>query len=202
MSLAKKKRIRTEERILDVAETNFRARGFDDTRMGDIAEQAEVAPKTLFNYFTSKEQLVLALVVRWLERNADEIIEDSAPRSLDIHDVLPPHSERRHDLLDQERWLGALAATKTDVLVSYRWNLQSRTELLLANRQFRTEKIRAAQARGQVTTAIPAELISKIYEGIRDNLLGHWLMTPDGDIKELKVQMQQAMQVFLKGIAA
>lgn len=201
MSLTRKTRMRNEERILNAAEHNFRTRGFEKTRMSDIAAQAEVADKTLFNYFRSKEQLVLALVVRWLESHADQIIEEGTLHSLPLEEVLPPGRDHRLDLLNQERWLAEIAAAKTDILVSYRWNAQSRTELLLANRQARINKIREAQSLGQVTATLSAELISHIYEGIRDNLIGHWLMAPGSEVSQLKVQMRQAIEVLLKGIA-
>ena len=45
--------------IAEVAMTLFDARGFDAVTYADIAEAANVATKTVFNYFPTKEDLVL-----------------------------------------------------------------------------------------------------------------------------------------------
>lgn len=193
------KKIKTEERILDVAEQFFRTRGFGGTRMSDIADEAALAPKTLFNYFPSKERLVLALVIRWLERNHVHFREDESPAG-ELADILPANANFRLDALDEERWLSAMAAAKTDILISYRWNVQSGVKILLANRDARIGRIRLLQAQGRVISTMSPELINKIYEGIRDNILGHWLLMPGSNVADLKADMHQAMEVYLNGI--
>jgi AcrR family transcriptional regulator len=53
------KAARTREHIVDVAIELFIAQGYDQTTMEQIAERAEVAPSTLYRYFTSKDLLAL-----------------------------------------------------------------------------------------------------------------------------------------------
>ena len=53
------KAARTREHIVDVAIELFIAQGYDQTTMEQIAEKAEVAPSTLYRYFTSKDLLAL-----------------------------------------------------------------------------------------------------------------------------------------------
>lgn len=57
MARAKTKR----EAILDAALSTFVARGYSETKVGEIAERARVAEGTLYTYFDSKEDLLLAL---------------------------------------------------------------------------------------------------------------------------------------------
>ena len=47
----------------------FTAKGYEDTTMEDIAEAAEVSKATLYNYFSSKENLLLGIA----EAALDEI---------------------------------------------------------------------------------------------------------------------------------
>jgi TetR/AcrR family fatty acid metabolism transcriptional regulator len=47
--------------ILDAALKTFVIRGYPDTRVSEIAAEANVAEGTLYNYFPSKEDLLLAL---------------------------------------------------------------------------------------------------------------------------------------------
>lgn len=57
----------TEERksqILNAAEGVFTKKGFDEARMDDIAEETGLSKGTLYNYFKSKEDLVIAILDR------------------------------------------------------------------------------------------------------------------------------------------
>jgi TetR/AcrR family fatty acid metabolism transcriptional regulator len=47
--------------ILDAAMKTFVKRGYSDTRVSEIAAEAKVAEGTLYNYFPSKEEILLAL---------------------------------------------------------------------------------------------------------------------------------------------
>lgn len=53
----RKKRL-TRQHISDVATWMFIARGFDAVRVTEVAEEAGVSEKTVFNYFPTKESLV------------------------------------------------------------------------------------------------------------------------------------------------
>lgn len=200
MALREKKKQKTERQILDAATIIFRRHGFDGTRMTDIAELAEVASKTLFNYFASKEQLVTALVLDWLDKHAEQMLEASELVFEDARDLLPGNAEVRLQLLEEERWLATMAAAHTDILVSYRWE-QHMPTALLANRAARTRRIEAAQALGRITNDIPAARISRMYEALRDHVLGYWLMHPEADGGDLRTELNQAKLVFLKGIS-
>ena len=49
-------------RILDAASTLFRVQGYDAVRIEDIAAAAEVSAGTCYNYFSTKGDLLLAIV--------------------------------------------------------------------------------------------------------------------------------------------
>ena len=51
----------TRERILQTARELFAARGFEATTTRDIAQAADIAAGTLFNYFETKEGIVASL---------------------------------------------------------------------------------------------------------------------------------------------
>jgi AcrR family transcriptional regulator len=61
MSLRESNKIKTRMRILRVARNMFRERGYEDTLVGDIADKAEVSRQTLYNYFPSKESLLIGI---------------------------------------------------------------------------------------------------------------------------------------------
>src|SRR5439155_13828663 len=51
----------TRERIIDAARQLFAAKGFEASTTRDIADAAEIASGTLFNYFATKEDILAFL---------------------------------------------------------------------------------------------------------------------------------------------
>src|SRR2546421_12607567 len=60
-------RARTAERILDVAEAQFAARGFHAASLGDISDQVGIRTASLYKHFGSKRELYLAVLQRLLD---------------------------------------------------------------------------------------------------------------------------------------
>ena len=57
--LRARKKAETRSRIAETAARLFAARGYDDVTVMDVARAAEVAEKTVYNYFPTKESLAL-----------------------------------------------------------------------------------------------------------------------------------------------
>lgn len=61
MKIFNRKTIDKRSLILDAALRTFAKRGYSETKVAEIAAEAGVAEGTLYNYFKSKEELLLAL---------------------------------------------------------------------------------------------------------------------------------------------
>ena len=53
------KKVRTHRHIADTAARLFAERGYEHVAVSDVAREAEVAEQTVYNYFPTKEQLVM-----------------------------------------------------------------------------------------------------------------------------------------------
>ncbi|MBB4567455.1 AcrR family transcriptional regulator [Rhizobium leucaenae] len=74
-----RKRRQTRERIESVALSLFLERGFDGTTIEDITEAADVAKRSFFDYFPSREEVVFA----WQDSFSDELADAIAARPKD-----------------------------------------------------------------------------------------------------------------------
>lgn len=72
---------RTRERILAAARSVFEQRGFNDTRMSDVATAAEVSHGTVYVYFDSKEALLTEII---------DAVLDEAAAYLRVADIADP----------------------------------------------------------------------------------------------------------------
>ena len=73
--LRERKKQRTREQIIDAAMRLFAERGYHATTIADIATAADVAPRTFFSYFPSKEAVVFHDLDRDLEALARALRE-------------------------------------------------------------------------------------------------------------------------------
>ena len=87
------KKQRTREQIIEAARGLFAERGYQATTIADIAAAAEVAPRTFFSYFPSKE----AVVFHDLDSNLDGLADA-------LRNRLP--GETAFDAL--RRWIGTM----------------------------------------------------------------------------------------------
>jgi AcrR family transcriptional regulator len=70
--LRERKKRRTREAIAETARRMFVERGFEAVRISEIADAADVSEKTVFNYFSTKEDLVY-----WRLEQFEEALLDS-----------------------------------------------------------------------------------------------------------------------------
>jgi AcrR family transcriptional regulator len=63
-SRREREKMAREETIVEAAERVFISKGFDDASMDEIAREAEFTKRTLYQYFSSKEDLYSAVVLR------------------------------------------------------------------------------------------------------------------------------------------
>ena len=66
-------RIKTKDKIIDVARQLFAKQGVDDTTMNDIAQASGKGRRTLYTYFKNKEEVFYAVVEQEMERMSERL---------------------------------------------------------------------------------------------------------------------------------
>jgi AcrR family transcriptional regulator len=131
--LRERKKLRTREAIIDAALKLFEERGFEHTTIADIAAAADIAPRTFFGYFPSKEDVVFAnfpelvegLTTRLEERPEDETAIDALRAWLGGMIEVPAVDDERDRC--RKRLIG-----ESEALAAHQRGLMGQIEQLLA----------------------------------------------------------------------
>lgn len=87
LSLAERKKERKIDYMLSVARHLFQRKGYDNTTVEELCDDAMISRSTFFNYFGSKEQLIFLINEREVQDLSifiDELLEDESSEPLDI----------------------------------------------------------------------------------------------------------------------
>jgi AcrR family transcriptional regulator len=88
------RRERRVTKVLDAAQELFATRGYEATLVAEIAQSASVAPATIYNYFSTKPNLLMELALRHVraalpERRAFlQSLPDDPPKGIEAFERL------------------------------------------------------------------------------------------------------------------
>jgi AcrR family transcriptional regulator len=115
--LRERKKRKRRETIIKVALELFVERGYEETTIAEIADAAEISPRTIFAYFPSKEDILFYDMPEMLERLA-QVLRDrpEGATALDalrdfIAETLSPASDEAHSVALRRRIV--IAANET-----------------------------------------------------------------------------------------
>ena len=86
--LRTRQKSRRRREILDQARHLFETLGYDATTMARIAQAAEVSTPTVFNYFGSKDELIIGLVLEGHEAGREALLQWHPDADLPLGDML------------------------------------------------------------------------------------------------------------------
>lgn len=73
LSRRDRRKLEVRSRILDAAASLFEEHGFEATKVSDICERADVAHKTFFNHFQSKQKMLRSLASHLVDQLVGDI---------------------------------------------------------------------------------------------------------------------------------
>lgn len=86
LGLRERKKQQTRERIARVALELFAERGYDETTLAEIAEAADVSPRTIFAYYESKEDILLREEGVFIDR-LRQMLEERRPGTTTVEAI-------------------------------------------------------------------------------------------------------------------
>lgn len=99
----------SRSRILETALEFFRVRGFDQTKMRDIAQSADVALGAAYYYFPSKDAIVQAYYERVHDQHVERVRAALADSKLSLRDRLGVAFHAKLDILaNDQKLLGTI----------------------------------------------------------------------------------------------
>lgn len=151
------------ERILKAAVTKFRAEGFAQVRIEDLAEAAEVSVGTVYNYYATKGDILIATVALEVE----EVLAEGArivanpPEGVDQALLALIFGYYDHSLhyLTKEMWRSAMALSISAPTTP---NGRRYTDLDARLAAQVTALIRRLQARGEVRRDLDAGAVGQL----------------------------------------
>lgn len=184
----------TRERLFRSALDLFAKKGFAETTVEDITEAADVGKGTFFNYFPSKDHILLAfgeMQLAKLEAAVAEVRTSGATmpeflRSLGLRMTQEPV---RHPGIIRTLLQAYLSSTpvRTEMI-----ELQKRVHAL------HSEIIHIGQQRGEIRSDLPAAEISNVFRQTIFGTLLMWSLHGDASLHE---RIESAFNVLWSGLA-
>ena len=161
----------TRERLLRAAADVFGARGYDGTRVSDIAEAAGLSNGAMYSYFASKAELLVGAVRAHGRRLVSDLVAADPARSIAGALLETGRSLRRRPEPEGYLVIEALVAARRDEAVadSVRPYIRERADRLAG-------LVREAQARGELDAAVSPEAAAHFCVALA---MGSALLPPD-----------------------
>jgi AcrR family transcriptional regulator len=184
----------TRERLFRAALDLFAIKGFTETTVEDITESADVGKGTFFNYFPSKDHILLAFGEMQLAKLESAVLEARAS-----HEPMPQFLGSLGVRMTQEpiRNPGIIrtllqAYLSTSAVRVAMVDLQKRVQTL------HTEIIVLGQERGEIRRDLPAAEMAHVF---RQTIFGTLLLWSLHGDASLHARIESAFNVLWSGLA-
>ena len=163
IGLREQKKLIYRQKILDAAALKFKHKGFSETSIADIMKAAHLGVGTFYNYFETKEELLLALL-KELADKVENAVEEGEKANLTSLQLLEHACKIMTKLLDENRFVLPLFLSASEH--------SDKPDLLPTRKYTPTFKpvfeiiLKRGQQNGEIRTDIPADLIAEMFHSI------------------------------------
>jgi AcrR family transcriptional regulator len=186
---------KVKERLYTSALGLFTEQGYDHTSIDEIAERADVARGTFFNYFQRKDDLISA----WGEQRRLKLLAaleeeglthgvDAASRLYECMAVLGRINEEERDLTAAmlSAWVKAGRPLTEEPYIGHIF----------------AEVVEAGRSKGELTAEVASEHVGNFLHDVYFGILYRWSQSTTAEQGDLGRDLQAAVKLLLSGIAA
>jgi len=182
------------QHILDAAITCFARKGFHQTTMEEIGQEADLSPGVAYRYFENKEDIILATIQDSLDRAGHLYDSDEVDTLHILAQMLDDHLQRvqqpgRDKYYKVRVQLWAEVIQNPEVAEKARNIRQTALEKL-------AQVIQRGQERGQINPDLDPMAVSLTISAVHDGIIIHWLADPDLDFQ----QHQEVFMAMIRGL--
>lgn len=188
-----RKKEETRKKIIAVAIDLFKNQGFNLTTMEQIAEEADIAKRTLYNHFPVKEAIV--------DEYVKEISKGLARETFGILPDLPDTRSRLLAALDKSHEWVESNPEFVGIVLGYRFkNMFQSSEGNVdktGTQSILTEIIEKGQSVGEIRRDVSVKLLVGQIDILRTAIVLNWLKEPSGF--ELRTEIAKIVDLFMYG---
>src|ERR1700731_3239829 len=184
----------TRERLFRAALRLFADKGFAETTVADITDAADVGKGTFFNYFPSKEHILVAfsdMQLSKLQATVDEMRDKHVPMRKFFRDMTLRMTQEPARAPDVVRAILQANLTSSSVRSVMR-ERSARSEALL------TQLVQIGQERGEFRRDVPALELAQVFRQTIFGTLLMWSLYGDASLSD---RIERAMEIVWMGLA-
>jgi AcrR family transcriptional regulator len=200
MGLRQEKKAEQRRAILNTAAALFRKRGYEETRIRDIVERLRISEVTFFNYFPTKDALIMAFALEMLEFSIAAAKRELERDECSVPDRIRSVIRQWATSWDSDPEFHALVAKQSGLMTDVTGVLRDRS--LQLYEQY--ERLFAeGQLRGEIRKDRKPLHLAEMMEGMLILIAGNWVSGWwENRSDSLEERFMNAMDVFLEGCAA
>lgn len=195
-SRMERKKEETKQKIIGIAMPLFIQHGVDAVTMEQIAEEADVAKGTLYNYFPVREAIIDEYIKRgFSERNLERVqrlrkLADTRTRMIEILSELMQGVQAQREIFEK------YFVYRIQHMIALRQNESEQSGLYLLE----AELIALGQENGEIRKDLPFDILTGLFEFVFVKVAQQFYKDPD-KFKPRKV-IEQCVDLFMDGVRA
>ena len=182
------------ERLFRSALDLFAKKGFANTTVEDITEAADVGKGTFFNYFPSKDHILLAFGEMQLAK-LEAAVAEARSNQTSVEQFLRALPER---MTQEPTRNPAIVRTLLQAYLSTSAVREAMVDMQRRVQAVHTQIIQMGQERGEIRTDVPAGEMASVFRQTIFGTLLMWSLYGDASLSE---RMRTAFDILWSGLA-
>jgi len=187
-----RRRNETKERLFRTALQLFAKKGYVNTRVEEITAAADVAKGTFFNYFPTKEHLLVALSER-----QQEVVRRAGAAAKSASSVKPVIEQFAYDIAAGPGGSPLMMRSLLGTAFLHEAMVKRFSELLTFGRGEIAGIMRRGQELGEIRTDRSAEQLARALQSVIFGTNALWALCGDKDLHE---SLSNSLEVFWRGV--